>query len=191
MNYLIYSLEVRGGGILMYVEMDLVKIKKLAQLKEKDNIRFRSELKQTDMSSADVDKVVHKIYNEVIEQIDCTQCANCCNVLKPTLDDNDIRRFVSSLDMEEKDFRKRYIETTESDDDGRNYEFNALPCPFLVDNKCSNYDNRPENCRSFPNLHKDDFTSRLWGVINNYEVCPIVFNVYEELKSELRNRREH
>jgi hypothetical protein len=31
-------------------------------------------------------------------------------------------------------------------------------------------------------LNKDEFVFRLMGVIGNYEICPIVFNVYEMLK---------
>ena len=65
------------------------------------------------------------------------------------------------------------------------FNFNAQPCPFLVDDLCTNYDARPQVCRSFPHLHKKDFRSRLYGVIFNYELCPIVYNVYEQLKEEL------
>ena len=32
---------------------------------------------------------------------------------------------------------------------------------------------------------EEEFVFRLIGVIENYEVCPIVFNVYEQLKDEL------
>jgi hypothetical protein len=65
------------------------------------------------------------------------------------------------------------------------YYFNALPCPFLENNRCTNYAYRPHDCRSYPHLHKDDFLPRLMGVIGNYSICPIVFNVYERLKEEL------
>ncbi|MBW1737720.1 MAG: hypothetical protein JRJ69_09220 [Deltaproteobacteria bacterium] len=53
---------------------------------------------------------------------------------------------------------------------------------------CSHYELRPEACRSFPHLHKEEFVSRLMGVIQNYAVCPIIFNVYERLKNELWHR---
>lgn len=33
--------------------------------------------------------------------------------------------------------------------------------------------------------NKEDFVFRLIGVVGNYDVCPIVFNVYEQLKAEL------
>jgi Fe-S-cluster containining protein len=56
------------------------------------------------------------------------------------------------------------------------------PCKFLRNKKCTIYSSRPFDCRSYPHLHKKDFTFRLFAVLNNYSVCPIVFNVYEELK---------
>ena len=39
--------------------------------------------------------------------------------------------------------------------------------------------------RPFPHLHKEEFIFRLWGVVENCPICPIVFNVYEQLKDEL------
>ena len=30
-----------------------------------------------------------------------------------------------------------------------------------------------------------NFVFRLWGVVENCSICPIVFNVYEQLKGEL------
>ena len=101
----------------MYIEKDLEKIKKTAKIKENENIRFRSYLKNIDMRSTEIDSVVHKIYNEVIEQIDCIKCANCCNTKKPTLDDKDIKRFVNSLEIEEEDFRDKYLEEIENNEE--------------------------------------------------------------------------
>ena len=72
----------------------------------------------------------------------------------------------------------------ETDTDGE-YHFNTLPCPFLKNNLCSVYNFRPNDCRSYPHLHKKNFVSRTMSVVNNTSICPIVFNVYEELKSEI------
>jgi Fe-S-cluster containining protein len=53
---------------------------------------------------------------------------------------------------------------------------------MLNGNLCSIYDNRPDTCRTFPHLEKPGFVSRLIGVIGSLSVCPIAFNVFEELK---------
>jgi Fe-S-cluster containining protein len=60
-----------------------------------------------------------------------------------------------------------------------------VPCGFLQEQGCSVYDSRPDDCRSFPHLHKREFRSRLIGVIENCSICPIVYNVFEGLKSDL------
>jgi Fe-S-cluster containining protein len=65
------------------------------------------------------------------------------------------------------------------------YRFSTMPCPFLKDNLCSQYEYRPDDCMSYPHVHKKDFTSRLMGIVWNCSVCPIVYNVYEELKREI------
>ena len=57
--------------------------------------------------------------------------------------------------------------------------------PLLSDNCCTVYDHRPDDCRSYPHLHKDEFVFRLIQAVENCSVCPIVFNVFERLKDEL------
>jgi Fe-S-cluster containining protein len=79
------------------------------------------------------------------------------------------------------------IEFIEKDEDG-DMHFKYLPCPFLRDKKCNVYDSRPDDYKSYPHLHKKDFLSRLLGVIDNYLNCPIVFNVFEELKLKFHFR---
>jgi len=63
-----------------------------------------------------------------------------------------------------------------------------LYCIFLNDKSCSVYPDRPKGCRSFPHTHKHGFTSRTIGMIHNYGVCPIVYNVLERLKQALNYR---
>ncbi|MBW2608683.1 MAG: YkgJ family cysteine cluster protein, partial [Deltaproteobacteria bacterium] len=79
-------------------------------------------------------------------------------------------------------FRKRYLANGE---EAGEFIFKEKPCPFLKNNLCSHYNYRPQACRSYPHLHKNNIVFRLIGVIQNSSVCPIVFNVYEYLKAEL------
>ncbi|MBN1676299.1 MAG: hypothetical protein JXR37_34970 [Kiritimatiellae bacterium] len=44
------------------------------------------------------------------------------------------------------------------------------------------------DCRSYPHLHKKPFVARLTQAYSNCSVCPIVYNVYEELKKRLWDR---
>lgn len=145
---------------------------------EKENWKFRAFLKQLDIEIEELDSIVHRITDEVSAKIDCTECGNCCKNIRPALDEDDITNFASGLKMSIDEFREKYL--TAEPDDPSEYLFNALPCPFLVNNMCSNYECRPKACASYPHLHKEEFVFRLWDVVDNYSICPIVFNVKEK-----------
>jgi Fe-S-cluster containining protein len=104
--------------------------------------------------------------------------------MKPLILKKDLKSLSLATNRTIDEFKKEY---TQIEKDG-DMSFNKLPCPFLKDLKCSVYDCRPNDCRSYPHLHKKDFISRLFGVIDSYSICPIVFNVFEELKSRLHFR---
>lgn len=167
----------------MEIIIDLEYIKEIAKEKDEENWGFRAFLKQLDMAPREIDAVVHRIAEEVVSQIDCTKCANCCKQISPVLDKDDVSTFALGLKMPMSEFKEQYLIPDE--EAPLNYRFKELPCPFLKNDRCSNYDYRPKDCRSYPHLHKKYFTSRLLGVIGNYEVCPIVFNTYEQLKTQL------
>ena len=167
----------------MVIENNLEYIKKMAEERVKENLEFRAFLKQLDIESKELDAIVHQIADEVSSQIDCKECANCCVQIKPALDNDDILEFALGLKMPVPRFTEQYL--SQQNDNSPEYEFNVLPCPFLKDNLCSNYEHRPKDCRSYPHLHKEEIVFRLLGVVENYSICPIVFNVYEWLKAEL------
>jgi Fe-S-cluster containining protein len=170
----------------MKVETNLETIKLMGEQKEDENWKFRAYLKGLDIEIEELDKIVHEINDEVTSQIDCTKCANCCKVFDPILDEEDIVKFSSNLKTSIEEFKSAYLVLSKDEKD--KYKFNTVPCPFLKDNKCTNYTNRPKVCESYPHLHKEEFIRRLMGVIDNYSICPIVFNVYERLKKELWRR---
>ena len=167
----------------MKIEKDLKTIERIAKEKEEENWDFRAFLKQLDMEMDELDSIVHRINDEVSAQIDCTECGNCCKQVRPSLDEEDISRFAFGLKISGDELREEYL--AQDSDEPSKHLFNALPCPFLADNMCTNYECRPKACSSYPHLHKDKFVTRLWGVVENYAICPIVFNVYERLKNEL------
>lgn len=166
----------------MKLETDLRKIEKIAKKKDDENWAFRTYLKGN--WGRDIDPIVHRLYEEVSAQIDCTTCGNCCKGMSPVLSAKDIEVFSEGLGMPVSQFKPLYLTVDMGDT-----IFNQTPCPFLKDNKCRNYEHRPAACQSYPHLHKEDFTTRLFGVLN-YAICPIVFNVYEQLKDEVWNRHQ-
>jgi hypothetical protein len=168
----------------MKLEFDLATIKETSLAREDENWDFRSYLKWHD--PPELDSVVRELFDEISAQIDCTQCGNCCRESAPVLSAKDVRRFAEGLGIPAEKFQ---AESLVPDEEKGKFRFSAKPCPFLKDNKCANYEHRPEDCRSFPHLHKRHFTTRLMEVIDSCEICPIVFNVYERLKDEVRWRR--
>ncbi|MFO8234974.1 MAG: YkgJ family cysteine cluster protein [Bacteroidales bacterium] len=164
----------------MKLELDLDLIKRLGKEREDENFDFRAFLKGQD--SDKVDEIVHRLHDEIFARIDCTEYGNCCNFLRPIITEKEIDRLSKIDKISAKDFEKKFVELDEFD---KTKYLKDAPCKYLKDKKCTIYAERPEECRSYPYTHKDGFIFRLFGVIDNYEICPIVFNLYERLKMEL------
>ena len=170
------------------METNLKKIKRLARQREDENWEFRAFLKGYDMPVEEWDEIVHELYQQAASAIDCTTCANCCKEAQPVLPREDIERFSKGVGISTVQFKEQYLV---EDDDLEGFTFKKKPCPFLKEKLCSHYACRPEDCRSYPHLHKKDFVFRLMEVVENYSVCPIVFNVYEALKKRLWHHARH
>ena len=98
----------------------------------------------------------------------------------------DQQRLAKHIKMKSADFREKFLAP---DEENEGHVFRQMPCPFLQDKLCSVYDQRPRDCRSYPHLHKEDFVFRLAQAVSNCSICPIVFNMYEELKVKFWRRR--
>lgn len=168
--------------IIMKLETEIKKIEALSEQNQEANWKFRSFLKGYDAPIERIDTIVHELYEWISSEIDCTTCANCCRKIRPVLDQKDVRRLANALKISFSDFKAMYLST---DENPEGFVLRQTPCPFLKSNLCAHYDFRPIACRSFPHLHKKEFIFRLWNVVQNCSVCPIVFNVYEHLKEEL------
>jgi Fe-S-cluster containining protein len=167
----------------MNITTDLTYIRTMAKKRENENWQFRTFLKGLDMSSRDIDAIVHRINEEVTSKIDCTECANCCKEIYMSMDQTEIIDFADGLNISVEQLVTQHF--VKNEEEPFKMKIAELPCPFLKNNKCTNYNHRPKECRSYPHLHKNDFIFRLFGVISNYGRCPIVFNVFEQLKEEL------
>lgn len=155
-------------------------IRRLAQQNVEEDWRFRSYIKtRLNLSNAELDAVVYETTDEVWSGIDCTTCAHCCKSLEIELGQKDITRLAQHLQLTTRKFAETYLRTTE---DGAKV-FASRPCSFLGDdNRCSVYEHRPESCRGYPFLYKEDFRGRTIGVLERVGDCPIAFNVWDRLK---------
>jgi Fe-S-cluster containining protein len=162
---------------------DLVQIRVLGEKKREENSRFRRFIRSRDHS----DRTLRRIAEEIQDQIDCTQCANCCRVATATISERDISRLSRYLRIPEGDFIEKY--TAESEEEGRILRrSDATGCVFLSGNHCAVYDARPDTCQRFPHLVRGNgsIASRMWQFIDRATYCPIVYNSLESLKRELR-----
>ncbi len=166
------------------METDIYKIRKLSKEKEVENWNFRSFLKGCDIPSKKIDSIVYELYQKISSEIDCRTCANCCREVQPILDKKDIERFSKGLGISIAQFKDQYLV---KDEEPGKFVFNKKPCPFLKDNLCSRYAYRPKDCKSYPHLDKSGFIFRLINMVGNCSICPIVFNVYENLKDEIKD----
>lgn len=80
-------------------------------------------------------------------QIDCTQCANCCKAILPVMASADIKRLACQLEGTKKEFQAFFLRKNEHVE---GFVINSRPCPFLKNNLCEVYENRPRDCRSYP-----------------------------------------
>jgi Fe-S-cluster containining protein len=167
-------------------ETNLEKIRIHAQEKEEENWEFRAFLRSSVMPSEELDAIVQRLLGRVSPVIDCKSCANCCKEASPYLDRDDIRTLSRHLGITPALLKKKYIA---NDGDFADYTFKRKPCPFLETNLCAVYVHRPKECASYPHLHKAGFVTRLYNVVDNCPVCPIVWNVFELLKDELHWKR--
>jgi Fe-S-cluster containining protein len=159
-----------------------IKLRVLAEQKEDENWKFREFLKRhCDLKPAELDERVFELTKKVWAGIDCTTCANCCREVKPTFSEEDIDRLSRRLGVDRQKFIADYLEKTEPGGDNP-WQTRTRPCPFLKDNLCSVYEDRPDNCRGYPYLYEPAFASRLIGMVHRIFICPIVYEVMEELK---------
>ena len=165
---------------------DLVQIKMLGEKKREENLRFRKHMKAHDHS----DRILRRIAEEVEEQIDCTQCANCCRVATAKVTERDLERLAKYLRI--KPARVQADFTTASEEEGLVLRRDKKTgCVFLNGNECTVYDARPESCQRFPHVVRGNgsLASRMWEFVDRACYCPIVYNSLEAFKEELDFKR--
>lgn len=165
---------------MLPIETDLTVIERLSIQRESENFAFRAFLK--DFESARVDKIVRKLHRKVTAKIDCLECGNCCNQLTPRVREEEIKLLAGFDNADIETYTSLHLEKDAYD--GSLY-LKALPCRYLDEKACTVYENRPKECREYPYTHRKGFVFRTMNMIANYGICPIVFNVMENLKVKL------
>lgn len=165
---------------------DLVQIRLLGEKKRDENLRFRRHMKAHDHS----DRILRRIAEGIEEQIDCTQCANCCRVATAKVTERDVERLSKYLHIKPARVLADYV--MESEEEGHILRRDEeTGCVFLSGNECTVYDARPESCQRFPNVVRGNgsIASRMWQFVDRACYCPIVYNSLEAFKDELKFKR--
>ncbi len=130
-----------------------------------DGKRWQSEV--LDMLENDVSKEVYRKFRELLayrNTFNCVGCATCCNLACSEFSPEELKRRAENGDNFAKQFtsifipyeskedaRKIYPEYIQMLEENKEDEVYFYHCPKLTkDNKCSDYENRPQICRDFP-----------------------------------------
>ena len=162
--------------------IDVKRYEELARQKQGEHRKFLAQLKKK--APKNLDKIVQEVHNEVFQEIDCTQCANCCKTLGPDFTEQDITRIAQAFSHEVTCLEEMYLQV---DEDGDKV-FKSMPCPFLgPDNLCDIYDVRPKACASLSShgsIRKSIKINHL--TIKNTLFCPAAYLFVEKLKDRIR-----
>lgn len=159
--------------------MDLSKLADVAKKAAPANKKYFERLKRT--KPKNLDEMVHKIHDEVFEEVDCLTCANCCKTTSPIFYDRDVERASKCLKMKPSEFIEKYLKI----DEDKDYVVNSAPCPFLdYENYCTIYEDRPTACKEYPHTNRKRFYQILDLTLKNTGVCPAAFKIVEEMKKQ-------
>jgi uncharacterized protein len=158
---------------------DIEKVKTEGQRLKPIAAKLFSKLKKSTRSNQD--KYFLKNHQEVFEEINCLDCANCCRFLGPRITYHDIERIAIFL-------RKKpsvLLETYFKIDEDKDIIFKQMPCPFLLeDNFCSIYEARPKACREYPHTDHKKTVQILDITLKNLETCPAVIEIVKRVVKE-------
>ncbi len=155
---------------------DLEKLPQLASQAKPRNQKLLAKIKRK--KPKNLDATVSEIHDEVFEEIDCLDCANCCKTTSPTFYNRDIERLAKHLKQTPAEFTEKFLHIDEDDD----YVLNSAPCTFLgSDNYCSVYEARPDACRQYPHTKRRKFHQVLSLTLKNTFICPAAYRIVEQL----------
>lgn len=163
---------------------DLDFIARQAQANVDDYIAFGYYIELDERTDTDLDTLIDQIANPIIDGIDCTQCGNCCRSLDVYLEPSDAKRLSSGTQILYETLVNLHIDQDRAAAVDEWGVFKHKPCVFLEGKICSIYEYRPNSCREYP-VFTPDFRWTVQEVLGGVGLCPIIYNMIEQLKIEL------
>ncbi|RME86444.1 MAG: YkgJ family cysteine cluster protein [Caldilineae bacterium] len=127
---------------------------------------------------------------EMVEAIDCTECGRCCRYVAPEVEGDDQARLAIALNLSIAELRRRFLRpmwpgAAEEDQ----VWLLPDPCPFHDGRLCTVYEARPQTCRDFPHLLRNDPVEQLQLYQDTAPLCLISYNIMERLCTQLSGSR--
>lgn len=169
----------------MKIITDLEFIAQAAQDQREDNAAFAYYVELDEREDPALDALVESLAAPIVAAIDCTQCANCCRKLDVYLTPADGETLAAGLFIPLDEVKTGYLDMEGAAQEDEWARFKFQPCVFLDGKRCRVYAHRPESCRAYPNF-TPDFRWQAEQIMGGYGLCPIIYNLIEALKYELK-----
>ena len=134
---------------------------------EKDSDGYLWQKNTLDPLQNDISKEIYRKLNEILAyrtKFQCVGCATCCNLACSEFSPEELKQKAQNGDNFAKQFlsvfipynskeeaRRVYPEYIELLEKNKEYDVYFYHCPKLTEDKrCSDYENRPQICRDFP-----------------------------------------
>lgn len=153
-------------------------LENLANIKQEENIKFRTFLKNH-ADPKELDEQFKQLHDKYFSIYDCSKCRNCCKQYYGTFSKNEIEKAASFLELSTNELKDKYLQ---SKPDSEGYKTKNYPCDFFQNGECILKECKPETCKEYPYTNKNNRLGSLWGVIDNTAICPVVYEIFEELK---------
>ncbi len=153
----------------------MIEIKDVTEKKLEENYQFRTYLKMH-ADEKILDKQFKKLHNKYFKDFDCSKCRNCCKVLGISMNEDELNAICKHYHLDINNLKNNILKEHYG-------EYIAKPCPFLnADNSCQIKECLPRTCQDYPYTNKDERLYSLITIVNNSKICPVVYQILEDLK---------
>ncbi len=164
--------------------IDIKDLKALAREKEDENYRFRKFLK-IHADEKTLDNQFKKLHEKYFKIYNCKECRNCCKEIGISMDEYELDKICNYLKLD----KEKYINDNLIDRYGE-YSFKEHKCKFLDENNnCKIKKCLPRTCKEYPYTNKEERLFSLCNIVANASICPVVYEILEELKKEYNFRQ--
>lgn len=190
-RFMLWKFYIRDT-IILYTIFDLKgedmipprKISRIAKEKEDENFEFRTFLKMN-AEEEDLDQRFLRLHNEMFAKYDCSRCRNCCKMFHGAIPVGDIEQDAEKLNVTKEQFMEFFLASKTVEGEPDMYQTKHKPCDFLQeDGDCKLGDCKPANCIKYPYTNQPHRLESLFSVLDAVSVCPVAFEIFEQLKEE-------